>query len=175
MTYQLPVDWLPQVKMSRIIAHWSAGAYAVSTLDLQHYHFITDGNAEVHRGKYSIADNVSTADGAYAAHTRGCNTGSIGVSIACMAGAVEQPFNAGRYPMKLSQWNRTIEVIAALARFYKIPVTNKTILSHAEVQPNLGIKQNGKWDYTRLPFAPGVIGAKACGDKMRAEVQALLK
>jgi len=32
-----------------------------------------DGNLV--RGAHSIADNVSTTDGRYAAHTRGCNTG----------------------------------------------------------------------------------------------------
>jgi hypothetical protein len=66
----------------------------------------------------------------------------------------------------MSRWR----LIAQLAHFYKIPVTNKTIPSHAEVQPNLGIQQAGKWDFTRLAFDPSVVGAKACGDKMRAEV-----
>ncbi|MBD9519271.1 N-acetylmuramoyl-L-alanine amidase [Ensifer sp. ENS02] len=174
MKYRLPLEWLQPVKMSRIIAHWSAGAYRASDLDKEHYHFIVEGSGNVVRGDHTIADNVSTADDDYAAHTRGCNTGSIGVSLACMVGAIESPFHAGKYPMTETQWHRAMDVIAHLAEFYKIPVTSKTILSHAEVQPNLGIKQAGKWDFTRLPFAPNVIGAKACGDKMRAEVKARL-
>lgn len=174
MKYRLPLEWLQPVKMSRIIAHWSAGAYRASELDKWHYHIIVEGSGNVVRGDHTISDNVSTADDDYAAHTRGCNTGSIGVSLACMAGAIESPFHVGKFPMTETQWHRAMDVIAHLAEFYKIPVTPKTILSHAEVQPNLGIKQAGKWDFTRLPFAPNVIGAKACGDKMRAEVKARL-
>ncbi|MEY9100475.1 N-acetyl-anhydromuramyl-L-alanine amidase AmpD [Sinorhizobium fredii] len=174
MTYKLPLEWLQPVKMSRIIAHWSAGAYRASELDKEHYHFIIEGTGSVVRGDHTVADNVSTGDDDYAAHTRGCNTGSIGVSLACMAGAVENPFHSGKFPMTETQWHRAMDVIAHLASFYKIPVTPKTVLSHAEVQANLGIQQRGKWDFTRLPFAPTVIGAKACGDKMRAEVKARL-
>ncbi|WP_376742373.1 N-acetylmuramoyl-L-alanine amidase [Ensifer canadensis] len=174
MIYRLPLDWLQPVKMTRIIAHWSAGAYRASDLDKEHYHFIIEGTGNVVRGDHTVSDNVNTADDDYAAHTRGCNTNSIGVSLACMAGAIESPFNAGKFPMTETQWHRAMDVIANLAAFYKIPVTPKTILSHAEVQPNLGIQQRGKWDFTRLPFAPKVIGAKACGDKMRAEVKARL-
>jgi N-acetyl-anhydromuramyl-L-alanine amidase AmpD len=158
--------------MQRIIAHWSAGAHKASALDKEHYHIIIEGDGTVVKGDHDISDNVNTADDDYAAHTRACNTGSIGVSLACMAGATENPFKAGRYPMTKTQWDVAMEVIAQLADFYKIPVTNKTVLSHAEVQPNLGIQQAGKWDFTRLGFDPSVVGAKACGDKMRAEVKA---
>lgn len=172
MSYKLPLEWLQPVKMTRIIAHWSAGAYRASDLDKEHYHLIIEGTGNVVRGDHTIADNVNTSDDDYAAHTRGCNTGSIGVSLACMAGAIESPFNAGKYPMTEAQWARAMDVIAHLASFYKIPVTDKTILSHAEVQPNLGIQQRGKWDFTRLAFDPSVIGAKACGDKMRRDVKA---
>lgn len=172
MTYRLPLQWLQPVKMTRVVAHWSAGGYKASELDKEHYHIIVEGSGMVVRGDHEIADNVNVSDDDYAAHTRGCNTGAIGVSLACMAGAIESPFNAGKFPMTELQWYRAMEVIAHLAEFYKIPVTDKTILSHAEVQPNLGIKQAGKWDFTRLAFAPGIIGAKACGDKMRADVKA---
>lgn len=174
MTYRLPLDWLQPVKMSRVILHWSAGAHKCSELDKEHYHIIIEGNGNVVRGDHTISDNVTSGDGDYAAHTRNCNTGSIGVSMACMAGAIESPFNAGKFPMTGTQWNRAMEVIAHLAAFYHIPVTDKTILSHAEVQKNLGIQQNGKWDVARLPFDPKTVGAKACGDKMRAKVLELL-
>lgn len=172
MTYKLPLEWLQPVKMARIIAHWTGGAYKASDLDKQHYHVITEGSGLVVRGKHLISDNVNISDGVYAAHTKDCNTGSIGVSLACMAGALENPFHAGRFPMTEIQWSRQVEIIAHLATFYGIPVTDKTILTHAEVQPNLGIKQNGKWDYTRLAFDPSVIGAKACGDRLRRDVKA---
>lgn len=174
MTYKLPADWLPAVKMSRIVLHWSAGAYRVSDLDKEHYHLIVDGDANVVRGDHSIADNVNTADDDYAAHTRGCNTGAIGLSMACMAGATEVPFRPGSFPLKEIQWKRAAEVAAHLASFYKIPVTDKTILTHAEVQPNLGIRQNGKWDVTKLPFDAKTVGAKACGDAFRSLVKSYM-
>lgn len=174
MPYKMPLEWLQPVKMTRIIAHWSAGAYKASDADLEHYHFIIEGTGNVVRGDHTVSDNVNTADDDYAAHTRGCNTGAIGVSLACMAGAIESPFSAGKYPMTEAQFARAMDVIAQLAAFYKIPVTDKTILSHAEVQKNLGIKQAGKWDFTRLAFKPELVGAKACGDYMRAMVKARL-
>jgi hypothetical protein len=59
-------------------------------------------------------------------------------------------------------------------RRYDIPVTPKTVLSHAEVQNNLGIKQRGKWDISRLAVDPSMNGAKACGDLLRASVAAVL-
>lgn len=175
MTKLLNPAWLQPVKMRAIVAHWSAGGHTVSAIDKQHYHFIVGGKGDVVKGDEDIAANVSTSDGDYAAHTRGFNTGVIGVSMACMAGAVENPFNAGKFPMTKTQWDVLMRVIAELAAFYKIPVTDKTILSHAEVQPNLKIQQAGKWDFTRLAFDPSVKGAKACGDRMRSEVSALLK
>jgi hypothetical protein len=84
-----------------------------------------------------------------------------------MAGATENPFRAGLYPLRKIQWERAAEVAALLSKVYRIPVTDKTILSHAEVQSNLGIRQNGKWDVSRLPFDKTLIGAKACGDAFR--------
>jgi hypothetical protein len=167
--------WLQPVKMRAIVAHWTAGGHKPSDVDKEHYHFIVGGAGEIVKGDNDIADNVSTADNDYAAHTRGFNTGVIGVSVACMLGAVESPFNPGKYPMTKTQWDVLMKVIAELAKFYKISPTPTLILSHAEVQGTLGIQQRGKWDFTRLAFDPSVKGAKACGDKMRSEVAALLK
>lgn len=167
-------DWMPKVKMSRIIVHWTAGQNKASDIDKEHYHFIIEGNGNVVKGDNSIADNLNTADGKYAAHTRGANTGSIGVSYAGMLGAVESPFNPGKFPITESQWEDGIELIAQLAKEYGIPVTDKTIITHAEVQANLGIQQAGKWDIARLVFAPELKGAKAVGDEMRRKVKARL-
>lgn len=170
----LPSSWLPKCAMKRIVAHWSAGGHTVSAIDKEHYHIIWGGDGVAVRGDHKISDNVSTSDGNYAAHTRGCNSGSIGVSLACMAGAVESPFNPGKFPMTKVQWDAMIEGIAQLCTFYGIPVTRHTVLSHAEVQGTLGIAQRGKWDFTRLAFDLSVKGARACGEKMRAEVMAKL-
>ena len=173
MPYKLPEAWLPAAKMSRVIVHWTGGPYKVTDLDKSHYHFIIGGDLSVVRGIHTVKDNEVTGDGKYAAHTKGCNTGSIGVSIASMAGAQESPFKAGPFPLMETQWARAAEVVAQLCAFYKIPITSKTVLTHAEVQPNLGIAQRQKWDVTRLPFDPKTVGAKACGDKFRSFVKTL--
>lgn len=157
--------------MKRIICHWTAGTHKASSEDLKHYHIVIDGDGTVHKGLYKIEDNESTADGKYAAHTRGCNTGSIGVSLACMANAVENPFSSGTYPMTKIQFDKLVELVAELSATYRIPVTPKTVLTHAEVEKNLGIKQKGKWDYTRLSFAPDLKGADACGNYLRNRVK----
>lgn len=175
MTQIVPKEWMPFCKMKRVICHWTAGAHTASGVDKEHYHIIVEGSGRLVRGDHSISDNVNTADDDYAAHTRGCNTGSIGVSMCCMAGAQESPFKAGRFPMKEVQWERMVQAVADLCKEYKIAVTPQTVLSHAEVQGTLGIPQRGKWDFTILPFEPFTKGAKACGDRLRADVKKAMK
>lgn len=170
----IPSSWLPDVNMQRIICHWTAGANKASEFDRGHYHILIEDDGKLVRGIPSIDLNTNPKKPGYAAHTLNCNTGSIGVSLCCMGGAVESPFNAGKWPMTKKQWEVLSSVLAELCTFYKIPVTEKTVLSHAEVQGNLGITQRGKWDYTRLAFDPSVKGARACGDKLRSEVKAKL-
>jgi hypothetical protein len=106
------------------------------------------------RGVHTIADNGSTADGVYAAHTLHCNTGSIGVSACSMMSCIRSPFAAGRAPMKENQWRVMAEATAELCRFYDIPVTPQTVLGHGEVQATLGIAQKDKWDPMVLPWLP---------------------
>ena len=164
--------------MKRIIMHWSAGAYKASSLDKKHYHKIVEGDGKVVNGDNSIESNSAEArkknpNGAYAAHTLNCNTDSIGVSMACMAGAVEGKTN-GTHPMTQIQFESMCKLIAELCKKYGIPVTNKTVLSHAEVQTNLGIKQRGKWDFTVLPFKPELKGAAQCGNYARDLIKAYM-
>jgi hypothetical protein len=170
----VPEAWLPAVTMERVICHWSAGAYDASWLDRAHYHLIIEGDGNLVRGDRSIADNARPIRGSYAAHTLNCNTGSIGVAMACMAGAVERPFSAGLYPMTTAQWDGLAAVVADLCRAYDIKPTPKTVLSHAEVQDNLGIAQRGKWDFTRAVDDWSAEGARAVGDRLRAAVKARL-
>lgn len=170
----LPADWLPWAQMHRIIGHWTAGTNTVSVLDLEHYHIIVDGTGKPVRGKPSIALNQAPVKSGYAAHTLNCNSGSIGVSLAGMAGAVQSPLKVGKHPINKAQWDTMIQVMAQLARRYSIPVTPATILTHAEVQATLGIKQKGKWDIAVLPFDLSKNTAAKVGNAMRAAVTALL-
>jgi N-acetyl-anhydromuramyl-L-alanine amidase AmpD len=154
--------------VKRVIAHWSVTKYKADTTSRQHYHFIVEGDGTVVDGLYKPEANERIVGTRYAAHTRGCNTGSIGVACAAMLGAisVDKP---GDYPITSTQFTAMCRLIAKLCKKYDIPVTPQTVLSHAEVQDTLGIKQNGKWDISVLPFA-GFKTAKACGDEMRRRV-----
>lgn len=157
--------------MERIIVHWTAGSYKASSLDRRHYHFLFEGDGTVVKGHYLIRDNqypINTKKG-YAAHTWKMNTNSIGLSMCCMADA-KWPDYAGTYPMTRMQFEAMAKFTAMLCKKYEIPVTPKTVLSHAEVQPNLGKRQKGKWDFTIIPFKPELKGYKACGDYFRERV-----
>jgi hypothetical protein len=162
----VPIDWMDNATMLRIVVHWTAGSYSVSSTDLEHYHVVVAGTGELFRGDHPISDNSSTSDNDYAAHTKNCNTQSIGISAACMAGAVESPFSPGSYPLLKMQWETLAAVAADLCNHYRIKVTSQTVLQHGEVQANLGIAQSGKWDINVLPWAP----TEDAGDAFRAEV-----
>lgn len=163
----IPPMWLVPCKMSRVVIHWTAGGPRCSGEDREHYHIIVDQENNLMLGEHGIADNVNTADGDYAAHTRDCNTGSIGISMCGMLDAEERPFKPGPFPIRKAQWEVTARAVAELVQFYGIPLTHKTVLQHGEVQKNLGIRQNGKWDCMVLPW--NLAGNAAT--LFRAEVQ----
>lgn len=171
----VPADWMTAAKIARIHVHWTAGQHRASELDRQHYHVLIEGDGHLVRGIPSIDKNtLPKAKAGYAAHTLNANTGAIGVSLCCMMNAVESPFNSGPAPMSREQWEMLPYVLADLCRRYGIAVTPKTVLSHAEVQGTLGIRQKGKWDIARLSFDPSIVGATACGDLFRAATANLL-
>ena len=160
--------------LKRVIAHWAVTGYKATALARKHYHRIVEGDGTVVSGDYAPESNISPRPGSYAAHTRRLNTGSIGISMAAMAGA-KWPNHAGPYPITERQFDAMCREIADLCQRYQIPVTPRTVLSHAEVQNTLGVKQNGKWDFTIIPFMPHVKGARPCGDEMRRRVTAYLQ
>ena len=171
----IPLAWMPDVPMKRVICHWTAGTHRAGPEDLAAYHFLIEGDGRLVKGDTSIALNSRRVKKGYAAHTLNCNSGSIGISLCCMGGAQEQPFRAGNYPMTAEQWSTLTTTVAELCARYRIRVTPRTVLSHAEVESNLGIKQRGKWDISRLPFDPGCVGAGACGDRLRRDVEAAMR
>jgi hypothetical protein len=161
---------MPTAKMERIHVHWTGGGHKANVRDRTSYHILIEGDGTLVRADISIKANEKDSGLKPAYHTLNANTGALGVSMCCMAGAKEQPFDPGRAPMTQVQWDKTIAAVADLAKRYGIPVTPKSILTHAEVQPNLGIKQRNKWDITRLPFDPSVNGHRQVGEKLRREV-----
>jgi len=156
--------------MKRIILHWTGGAYAASKLDKKHYHFIVEGTGRVVHGDLPPEANETTST-VYAAHTRGLNTGSIGVAVAAMYGAVERPFNAGKYPITDRQVGAMVRLVADLCAQYDITVTPQTVLTHAEVEGNLGVKQRGKWDTNWLPGMMQAAYPTDAGDMLRQKIR----
>lgn len=165
--------------MQRIILHHTGGSHKPNSVDILHYHFIVDGDGKVHTGKFPVSANApgkSLKSGTYAAHTSMLNTGSIGISAASMSGNPpwNNPFASPHFPT-LQQMESMLEFVATLSEQYGIPVTRKTILSHAEVEITLGVRQAGKWDFDYDPF--GVLATRdpiAIGDMLRARVQSYL-
>lgn len=165
---------MPDVPMRGIVLHWTAGSYNPSEHDRRAYHILIDGDGKPHRGTPSIALNSGTLKPGYAAHTLNCNTGFIGVSICSMGGAKESPFDAGVWPLRRLQMDAAVQVLADLCEKYDISPTRKSVLSHAEVQSSLGIRQRSKWDIARLAYDLDRRGAHEIGDAVRREVSALL-
>ena len=165
---------MPQ-QIKRIILHWTGGTHSVSAADRAHYHRIIDGDGPVHDGHLPPEENISTADGLYAAHARACNTGAVGVALAGMQGAVERPFQWGRHPLRPAQLEALAGECARLCVQYGLPVRRETVLTHAEIQPTLGIAQRGKWDITVLPGMHQPGAPVEVGDELRARIDAALK
>lgn len=170
----LDASRLSPVSMKGITFHWTGGGRYASALDKEHYHLLFDQTPAVVYA-IQIALNSGGLKPGYAAHTLNANSDRIGTSMCGMMGAVESPFNAGAAPLVEAQWNLTVLGHADLCEFYQIGVARDKVLSHCEVQPNLGITQRGKWDIARLPWDPSIKGGRMIGDKMRDEVLAALK
>jgi len=160
--------------LKRILLHWSAGTHRAGQKDRKHYHFIVEGDGTVVEGNFKPEDNESTVT-PYAAHTRGLNTGSIGVAVAAMHGAKERPFDPGKYPITEKQLASMLRLVARLAVQYDIPVTRATILTHAEVQPTLGVKQRNKWDIMWIPGMDKPGNPIKVGDELRSRIRVHLK
>ncbi|WP_299623654.1 peptidoglycan-binding protein [uncultured Tateyamaria sp.] len=171
----VPADWMPAASMKRIILHWTGGAYDPSGVDKKHYHLLIDGDGQLHRGNHPITANVPPlSSGGYAAHTKSCNSHSIGLSLCSMGGdARENPFRPGPFPITRAQWAVMDQVVAELCLRYGIEVSRETVLGHGEVQANLGITQNGKWDPMAVEWDPGR-PYREVGDGIRARVAGIL-
>lgn len=161
--------------MQRIIMHWTAGADGITAKEADSYHYLVSRDGTVTAGADPVSANIPPlVPGRYAAHTLGANSHSIGVCLDAMAGAMERPFSFGLYPITEVQLGAFVALVARLAGQYRIPVTRQTILSHAEVQPTLGIVQRGKWDICWLPgmMAPG--DPVEVGDILRQRIAAAM-
>lgn len=165
--------------MNRIVLHHTGGPGTPTKLDRAHYHRIVDAGGIVHDGDHPISANAPgkrLRAGQYAAHTKGLNTGAIGLSMCAMGGAAwSDPKGSTRFFPTEAQVAGFIREAARLCRVHGIVPKRETVLTHAEVEPTLGIKQRQKWDFDYDPLGltasrdPIVIG-DALRELIRAEI-----
>lgn len=164
--------------MNRITWHHTGGGYMPNATDLGAYHRLIDGDGNLHSGRHSIdasAPGRRLVAGQYAAHTRGLNTGNIGLSLCAMAGASWADPRASRAFPKPIQIDALIRETARLCRQYGIQPTRQHTLSHAEVEPTLGVRQRQKWDFDYQIRSLARRDPVAIGDELRQEVLASLR
>lgn len=160
--------------MNRLVMHHSAGALTPSAFDLKHYHRMVAGDGRVVDGQFPISANAPgrrLISGTYAAHTANLNGGAIGLALAAMANAQwANPRDCRAFPTR-PQMDSFVDCAARLCAECGIPVTRRTVLSHAEVQITLGVTQSGKWDFDYDPF--GILDSRdpiVIGDMLRERI-----
>lgn len=161
--------------LNRLVFHHTGGSYVPNSVDLDRYHGVIDGDAQMHNGRHRFAANFAgqrLVAGRYAAHTRGLNGGAGGLAIGAMNQAQwASPFASSRFPVKPAQVDALIDNSARVCLQFGIEPHRRFTLSHAEVEITLGVKQANKWDFDYWPRGgPGSRDPIAIGDELRAEL-----
>jgi hypothetical protein len=151
--------------VTRLHLHWTAGGHIANATDKKAYHGLYQGDGSC----LKMAEPW-----VHRSHTLNANSGAVGLSMCCMAGAQERPFQWGSAPMTAAQLDAMCQGAASLCIAYDIPVTRWSVLTHAEVQPTLGIKQKWKWDITVLPGMPAPGDPIAVGDRIRETISRIV-
>ena len=156
--------------LKRIVIHWTAGTNQPNNTDMQHYHYLINGDGLVIEGKFKPEDNENCSDGKYAAHTGGGNTGSIGISLCGMAG-FKSSKDVGKYPLTRVQCERMFSFVASLCKKYGITITKQNVVTHYEFgQAHPKTTSYGKIDIVYLPPFPSVARDEV-GDFIRNKVR----
>ncbi len=170
---------LPQGDLRAISLHWTAGDYETV---YPAYHFCVTGPADprvhhTHDLRANMRDVRTDPALPYAAHTRGRNSWSIGLSAAAMRDATPSDF--GACPLSEPQLDALCRVAARLARFYAIDPA--AIRTHAEAALDDGYFGAGgdevRWDIARLRPSPAPLEpreATATGDWFRDRIAELI-
>lgn len=164
----------PGCRIDGIVIHWSAGAYGLNSQEEGAYHFVVQPDGRVQRGQFTLAQQTPPLvfnPRSYAAHTKGFNSYRAGVSMDAMGGAVERPFNPGRWPVTEEQVSRTCELCAAILKFYGLELSRNTVNTHAEVPIVHGRPQPGKWDVNWLPWMRAPVAPLVAGDILREQIK----
>lgn len=153
-----------------VVWHWTAGAQGLIELERDHYNFLTDTKGNIYDGNHTIPSQVAYdwRKGIGASHTKNMNSGWISISQDAMAGAKQtNPITWGSNPITWEGIDAMLEKTWELCEEYNIPVSKWSTLSHAEVQPTLGITQRWKWDYAVLPGDETSRNPVHVGDELR--------
>ncbi|TCL39940.1 N-acetylmuramoyl-L-alanine amidase [Anaerospora hongkongensis] len=142
----------------KLYLHWSAGHYGQFSPS---YHIHIDHDGSIYVNGNDLSQILS--------HTYKRNTGAIGISLACCAGATTNDF--GSEPPTETQLEVMAQVIAVLAGVLDLTIDVGRVMTHAEAANNAdginpGYEYNGhpngmygpghsceRWD---LWFFPGV-------------------
>lgn len=135
---------------NRITCHHTGGGYRPSADDLRAYHISIDGDGQRHQGIYPLDANAAgkaLRNRSYYPHTWKLNSANFGIAICSMVkGVWGSPRSTAAYPRPV-QVEAMIEEVALRCREFAIKPSREHTLSHAEVEPTLGIKQKNKWDF----------------------------
>jgi hypothetical protein len=159
-----------------IIWHWAASSYTVTDKVLSHYNDGHDhlGNSYDGGARAEHQANYDWRKGVGVSHSRNANTGRIGQAVIAMGNAEGWPLDVGQYPMTWAGIDAMLMRGVDYHYQFDIPITPWSMLTHAEIQPTLGITQNGKWDIRWLPEDAKVTDAREAGDILRARMRGML-
>lgn len=154
--------------LHRIHWHWTAGAYGDIAMERRAYNGLIDQHCNRIDGDFRFEAQARYQVGRAASHTLNANTGAGSLACDAMAGAQERPFKWGSAPLTMDMVWEMCEWTAELCAAYDIPIARSSTLSHAEIEPTLGIKQRWKWDFTVLPGMNNTDDPIKIGDCLRA-------
>ena len=118
-----------------IYLHWSAGHYNQTFDD---YHINIKGNGDIVASTDDLSETL--------AHTYHRNTGAIGVSLACCAGATSE--DLGDEPPTEQQIENMAHTVAVLCYVLDIPIDKMHVMTHGEAADN----EDGRC--THEPYGP---------------------
>jgi N-acetylmuramoyl-L-alanine amidase len=159
-------------KLDKITIHWSVTGYTPTEDCYNHYHYIIDGQGNIHNGNRPPESNLesSVKTDTYQEHCGGGNSNNVGVSMASMLG-YRGIKNIGNYPITVIQFEECCRLVAKLCKKYQIPVDKDSVFTHYEFGLlNPKTSSAGKIDINFLPPHPQ-LESREIGDFIRSKVK----
>lgn len=163
--------------ITRVHWHWTGGNHNVNDYIRKHYNDAFDSEGNHYDGVSPAIQQAHYIPGRIGvSHTLNANTGAIGLAVAGMFGARSSgsTVHTGQYPITWDSIDAMLEKTMYYCRIYDIKVSPWTVLSHAEVSRNIGIKQRSKWDIQVLPDnLSKLLSANQAGNILRSRMLSL--